>query len=234
MKPGLTGEMEILRVESTSPPKGVTFSTPVSNQKSPKPKSKTTRFELVQPFSNSTKSIEAHAEVVSPITPKTPRTPYRTPKSVRRGQWSSGQRILGTPDYLAPELLLKKGHNCAVDWWALGVCFYEFCTGIPPFNDETPQLVFKNILERNIEWPTDDEALSKETVDAIESLLNPDAEKRLKAGEVIELPVFKNTDWENLLKTQPPFVPDPYDLTDTGYFQARNELLNFNISNFEL
>ncbi|RZC42411.1 Pkinase and/or Kinase-like domain containing protein [Asbolus verrucosus] len=230
IKTGLTGEMEILRVESTSPPKGVTFSTPVSNQKPNKSKLKTTRFELPKNPDNKTEENN----IVSPITPKTPRTPYRTPKSVRRGQWSSDQRILGTPDYLAPELLLRKGHNCAVDWWSLGVCFYEFVTGIPPFNDETPQQVFKNILEHNIEWPSDDEALSKETVDAIESLLTSDPEKRPKAPEVMKLKVFRSTDWENLLSTQPPFVPDPYDLTDTGYFQARNELLNFNISNFEL
>lgn len=86
--------------------------------------------------------------------PKTPKnvninTPFRTPKSVRRGARVSNERILGTPDYLAPELLLKQGHGPAVDWWALGVCFYEFMTGIPPFNDETPQKVFDNILNKS-------------------------------------------------------------------------------------
>lgn len=223
IKTGLTGEMEILRVESTSPPKGVTFSTPVSTQKPTKVKGP--RFEVLKG--------KTEANVVSPITPKTPRTPYRTPKSVRRGQWSSDQRILGTPDYLAPELLLRMGHNCAVDWWALGVCFYEFVTGITPFNDETPQQVFKNILEHNIEWPTDEEELSEEVVEAIESLLIADPEKRPKATEVMEMKVFTNISWDNLLSTKPPFVPAPYDITDTGYFQARNELLNFNISNFD-
>lgn len=89
------------------------------------------------------------------IVPKTPKntniinTPFRTPKSVRRGARLSNERILGTPDYLAPELLLKLGHGPAVDWWALGVCFYEFMTGIPPFNDETPQKVFDNILNKS-------------------------------------------------------------------------------------
>ncbi|XP_066136702.1 serine/threonine-protein kinase greatwall isoform X3 [Saccopteryx bilineata] len=67
-------------------------------------------------------------------------TPYRTPKSVRRGAAPADDgRILGTPDYLAPELLLGRAHGPAVDWWALGVCLFEFLTGIPPFNDETPQ-----------------------------------------------------------------------------------------------
>ena len=36
----------------------------------------------------------------------------------------------------------------AVDWWALGVCLFEFMTGVPPFNDETPEAVFHNILQR--------------------------------------------------------------------------------------
>ncbi|XP_066136701.1 serine/threonine-protein kinase greatwall isoform X2 [Saccopteryx bilineata] len=69
-------------------------------------------------------------------------TPYRTPKSVRRGAAPADDgRILGTPDYLAPELLLGRAHGPAVDWWALGVCLFEFLTGIPPFNDETPQQI---------------------------------------------------------------------------------------------
>lgn len=106
------------------------------------------------------------ADITSPIpsnagrcaiekTPKNvnPKTPFRTPKSVRRGVVEpvspSNERVLGTPDYLAPELLLVKRHGPEVDWWALGVCMYEFMTGIPPFNDETPQKVFENILSRS-------------------------------------------------------------------------------------
>ncbi|KAK9880756.1 hypothetical protein WA026_013078 [Henosepilachna vigintioctopunctata] len=241
VRTGLTGEIEILKLEGTSPLKGgVTFSTPVSTDKS---KTKTTRFELPKPLNRIDKPSDIEMpNLGSPIsysksdqlTPKTPRTPYRTPKSVRRAQWSSDQRILGTPDYLAPELLLRQGHNCAVDWWALGVCFYEFATGIPPFNDSSPQKVFKNILEHNIEWPTEDEALSQETVNAIELLLTHDPEKRPKSEDLMKMEVFKNINWKNLLSMQPPFIPDPYDLTDTGYFQARNELLNFSLSNSEI
>jgi serine/threonine protein kinase len=43
----------------------------------------------------------------------------------------------------------RKKHGAAVDWWALGVCLYEFLTGIPPFNDETPNKVFENILHHS-------------------------------------------------------------------------------------
>ncbi|KAL3284720.1 hypothetical protein HHI36_018868 [Cryptolaemus montrouzieri] len=241
LQTGLTGEIEVLKLERTTPLKGgVTFSTPVSTDKT---KMKTTRFELPKNLCEkevlpSNENVPITSPISHPIsdqsTPKTPRTPYRTPKSIRRAQWSSDKRILGTPDYLAPELLLRQGHTSAVDWWALGVCFYEFVTGILPFNDCTPQKVFKNILEHNIEWPTDDEALSDQIVYAIEALLTPDPEKRPRAEEVMKMDVFNDIDWENLLSKQPPFVPDPYDLTDTGYFQARNELLNFDLSNFEM
>lgn len=72
---------------------------------------------------------------------------------------------------MAPELLLRHPHNEKVDWWSLGVCLYEFMTGIPPFMDETAEAVFENILSRRMEWPENDEALSGEAVEAIISLL---------------------------------------------------------------
>ena len=79
--------------------------------------------------------------------------------------------VLGTPDYLAPELLLKKPHGPAVDWWSLGVCFYEFLLGGPPFNDESPEAIFNNILQHNIEWPPeDDDCLSPSAREAIGQL----------------------------------------------------------------
>lgn len=47
---------------------------------------------------------------------------------------------MGTPDYLAPELLLGTGHGPEVDWWSLGAILYEFVTGCPPFNADTPEV----------------------------------------------------------------------------------------------
>ncbi|KAH8382200.1 hypothetical protein KR009_002241 [Drosophila setifemur] len=171
------------------------------------------------------------------ILPKTPKnmninTPFRTPKSVRRGARISNERILGTPDYLAPELLLKQGHGPGVDWWALGVCFYEFMTGIPPFNDETPAKVFDNILNKNIEWPEGDEALSVGAMEAVELLLTMDPVERPAAKEVQQMRHFAGIDWENIGNMDPPFVPTPDNPTDTGYFDARNNLQHLQLSNF--
>ncbi|KAM7360555.1 serine/threonine-protein kinase greatwall isoform 2-T2 [Cochliomyia hominivorax] len=240
----------------------VVFSTPVSSQKLPRRdggllgKLKATRFAL--PLSIENKKREQAAEktsgvqylkmahddpTMSPINlntnsaPKTPKninTPFRTPKSVRRGGRQSSERILGTPDYLAPELLLKQGHGPAVDWWALGVCFYEFLTGIPPFNDETPQKVFDNILNKNIEWPEGDEALSPDAVEAVELLLTMDPAERPAAKEVQQMAFFECIDWEHLETEEPPFVPNPENPTDTAYFEARNNMQHLKLSNFAL
>ncbi|CAB1448647.1 unnamed protein product [Pleuronectes platessa] len=171
----------------------------------------------------------------TPQAMSTSHTPFRTPKSVRRGALPvEGAPILGTPDYLAPELLLGKPHDFMVDWWALGVCLFEFLTGIPPFNDETPQLVFQNILNRDIPWPEDEEELSENSRTAIEILLTMDMTKRAGLKELKRHPLFDGLDWVNLQNLPMPFIPQPTDETDTSYFDARNNAQNIAVSGFSL
>ncbi|XP_039213639.1 serine/threonine-protein kinase greatwall isoform X2 [Crotalus tigris] len=162
-------------------------------------------------------------------------TPFRTPKSVRRGAAPiDGERILGTPDYLAPELLIAKTHGAAVDWWALGVCLFEFLTGIPPFNDETPQQVFQNILKRDIPWPEGEEKLSDNAQNAIDILLTIDSAKRAGLKELKLHSLFHGMDWDNLHNQTMPFIPQPNDETDTSYFEARNNAQQLTVSGFSL
>ncbi|XP_029003205.1 serine/threonine-protein kinase greatwall isoform X2 [Betta splendens] len=165
----------------------------------------------------------------------TSQTPFRTPKSVRRGALPvEGAPILGTPDYLAPELLLGKPHDCMVDWWALGVCLFEFLTGVPPFNDETPQLVFQNILNRDIPWPEGEEELSENASSAIEILLTMDMTKRAGLKELKCHALFEGLDWDELQNQKMPFIPQPEDETDTSYFDARNNAQHIAVSGFSL
>jgi len=63
-------------------------------------------------------------------------------------------RIVGTLDYMAPEVL--KGEDSkgkSLDWWSMGVILYELLVGIPPFNDNTIEKIYDNIIHMNIEWP---------------------------------------------------------------------------------
>ncbi|KAG9334359.1 hypothetical protein JZ751_008245 [Albula glossodonta] len=156
-------------------------------------------------------------------------------QSVRRGPAPiEGGPLMGTPDYLAPELLLGKPHDFMVDWWALGVCLFEFLTGVPPFNDETPQLVFQNILNRDIPWPDGEEALSHSARNAIEILLTMEMTARAGLKELKAHALFEGLDWDNL-HTQPmPFIPQPDDETDTSYFEARNRAQHLAVSGFSL
>ena len=54
--------------------------------------------------------------------------------------------ICGTPDYIAPEVLLSKGHNHVVDWWSLGVLIYEMVTGRTPFDANVPMEMYEKIV----------------------------------------------------------------------------------------
>ncbi|KAK9727887.1 hypothetical protein K7432_001456 [Basidiobolus ranarum] len=130
-------------------------------------------------------------------------------------------KLLGTPDYLAPELLTGIGHGPAVDWWALGVCLFEFLVGYPPFMDETPETIFKNILNHAIDWPPEG-ILSDLAKDLISKLLTVDPEVRLKSEDVKNHGFFDGIDWDNMRQHEPPFIPDPIDQLDTSYFDVRN------------
>ena len=168
----------------------------------------------------------------TPSHPSPSRTPLRTPKSMSRPRRQpEPSRILGTPDYLAPELLLGQGHGKEVDWWALGACLYEFMTGIPPFNDDTPEMVFDNILSLNIEWPEGEEALSQASVDCIMSLLCLDPQRRAD-DEVIQnkTELTRHVMWNELLDQTPAFVPQPDSNTDTTYFNAKNSIQGLKVS----
>jgi len=65
------------------------------------------------------------------------------------------QSYCGTPEYLAPEILLNKGHGKPVDWWTLGILTYEMIAGIDPFNDNDPMVIYQKILRGKIKFPRD-------------------------------------------------------------------------------
>ncbi len=59
----------------------------------------------------------------------------------------------GTPEYLAPEILVNKGHGKAVDWWSLGTLLYEMIVGLPPFYDENKRKMYQKIMSAPLVFP---------------------------------------------------------------------------------
>ncbi|XP_028801718.1 probable serine/threonine protein kinase IRE [Neltuma alba] len=133
------------------------------------------------------------------------------------------QSVVGTPDYLAPEILLGMGHGATADWWSVGIILYELLVGIPPFNAEHPQEIFDKIINRDIQWPKVPEEMSYEAYDLIDKLLTENPVQRLGAtgaGEVKSHPFFKDINWDTLARQKAAFIPSAEN-HDTSYFMSR-------------
>ncbi|CAG9567043.1 unnamed protein product [Danaus chrysippus] len=135
--------------------------------------------------------------------------------------------LCGTPEYLAPEIIQSKGHNKAVDWWALGVLIYEMLVGYPPFYDDNPFGIYEKILNGRVDWPRHLDQVAK---DIIKKLLIQDRTKRLgnmKCGseDVKRHRWFKHIDWADVFmkKLQPPIVPSVSYEGDTSNFDEYPE-----------
>ncbi|KAJ1771078.1 hypothetical protein LPJ74_002665 [Coemansia sp. RSA 1843] len=142
------------------------------------------------------------------------------PASKRGHARKSSQKFLGTPDYLAPELLLGAGNGLAVDWWALGVCLFEFLCGYPPFTDETPEAIFRNILNHALDWPEEEGFVTEAAAELINSLLRPDPAERAHWKDIQSAKLFDGWDMKNIGQMEPPFIPQPDDEIDTSYFDS--------------
>ncbi|XP_050225249.1 probable serine/threonine protein kinase IRE [Mercurialis annua] len=131
--------------------------------------------------------------------------------------------VVGTPDYLAPEILLGTGHGATADWWSVGIILFELLVGIPPFNAETPQEIFDNIMNRDIPWPRVPEEMSFEACDLIDKLLTDNPLQRLGATgakQVKQHAFFKDINWDTLARQKATFIPAA-DALDTSYFMSR-------------
>ena len=96
----------------------------------------------------------------------------------------------GTPEYIAPEMLLKKGHDTRVDIWSIGVLMFELLAGYSPFVAKNNQDLYQNIRRLKIQWPKDMPPLAKNLIGKILKL-NPLDRPSLQ--EILDHQWFKQT-----------------------------------------
>ncbi|KAF9929734.1 hypothetical protein FBU30_001251 [Linnemannia zychae] len=126
----------------------------------------------------------------------------------------------GTPEYLAPELLLGQGYTKTVDWWTLGVLLYEMLTGLPPFYDENIHEMYRKILQDELRFPDE---ISPDARSLLAALLTRDPNERLGnngPSAIKQHPFFKPISFPHLMakKIQPPFKPSVSSAIDTSNF----------------
>uniref|UniRef100_A0A3Q1GVK2 non-specific serine/threonine protein kinase n=1 Tax=Acanthochromis polyacanthus TaxID=80966 RepID=A0A3Q1GVK2_9TELE len=136
------------------------------------------------------------------------------------------KQVCGTPEYIAPEVILRQGYGKPVDWWAMGVILYEFLVGCAPFFGDTPEELFGQVISDEITWPEEDEALPQEAQDLISQLLRQNPLERLGTGSAFEVKqhaFFTELDWNSLLRQKAEFIPQLESEDDTSYFDTRSD-----------
>ncbi|CAD8148565.1 unnamed protein product [Paramecium pentaurelia] len=159
----------------------------------------------------------------------------------------------GSPEYMAPEMLMKSGHSYLVDCYCLGALLYELVSGLPPFYSNNTQEIYNAILTENVQFP-DYVQISDQLKDLIIRLLQKDPDQRLgQNGGIVEILThvwFHDVDFEGIVNQtlQPPYKPEPlkYNFDEEEFnkgdaefrkqytFNLQYEFQNVDNANYEL
>lgn len=120
---------------------------------------------------------------------------------------------VGTPDYIAPEVLMQKGYQKECDWWSLGVIMYECLVGYTPFYADEPVMTCRKILRWQSYLEIPSHVTENVSTDCISFLLGlmTDSDTRLGTHSINDIkchPWFAGLDWNGLRSTTAPYVPE--------------------------
>lgn len=131
---------------------------------------------------------------------------------------------VGSPGYIAPEVLLRQGYGFECDWWSVGVIMYEMLYGMTPFFDENPVMILRKTIQwsKFLRFPKSGN-VSPDAVDLMKRLLCGRAE-RLGSEQnggmaaIKSHPFFASVQWETIRQQEAPFEPELESETDSKYF----------------
>ncbi|KAL6710715.1 serine/threonine-protein kinase dbf2 [Coniothyrium glycines] len=144
-------------------------------------------------------------------------------RSLRERDVNYAKSIVGSPDYMAPEVLKGDEYDFTVDYWSLGCMLFEALAGYPPFAgatvDETWQNLkqWKKVLRKPV-YEDPSYFLSKRTWDLITRLVASKSTRFRGISEIHGHQYFAEVDWNRLRENKAPFVPELDSDTDAGYF----------------
>ncbi|KAI1323030.1 hypothetical protein F5Y16DRAFT_384961 [Xylariaceae sp. FL0255] len=137
---------------------------------------------------------------------------------------STTSTFCGTPEFMAPEILLDKKYGRAVDWWAFGVLIYQMLLQQSPFRGEDEDEIYDAILADEPLYPIH---MHRDSVSILQKLLTREPDQRLGSGptdaqEIMSQPFFRNIVWDDIYhkRVAPPFMPTIKNATDTSNFDS--------------
>lgn len=137
---------------------------------------------------------------------------------------STTSTFCGTPEFMAPEILLDKKYGRAVDWWAFGVLIYQMLLQQSPFRGEDEDEIYDAILADEPLYPIH---MPRDSVSILQKLLTREPDARLGSGptdaqEIMNQPFFRNINWDDVYhkRVPPPFLPQISSATDTSNFDS--------------
>ncbi|KAF4617032.1 hypothetical protein G7Y89_g15118 [Cudoniella acicularis] len=144
-------------------------------------------------------------------------------RSMRDRDVNYAKSIVGSPDYMAPEVLKGDEYEFSVDYWSLGCMHFEALTGFPPFAGATVDETWKNlkhwreVLKRPV-WEDPNYFISNRTWNFITSCIASKTKRFSSIKDVYAHQYFAEVDWDTLRTQRAPFVPELDSETDAGYF----------------
>ncbi|XVF31023.1 hypothetical protein REPUB_Repub16aG0109600 [Reevesia pubescens] len=109
------------------------------------------------------------------------------------GEHGTADGLVGTPYYVAPEVVMGRAYNEKIDVWSAGVVLYVMLAGVPPFYGETAEEIFKAVIRGNLRFPTRIfGSVSAEAKDLLRKMICRDVSKRWSAEQVLRHPWILN------------------------------------------